>query len=154
MPVYGGGDGGADPAKEAGGIGDTTTLDDKTLEMVVIMCLARWMMRRAARQIALGRGGETEQQRRRHRAMRRLDQLDRRAKAGRQRRPRRRAWHRLEQAALGENDEIGAGELSGKDLLPWSVMVERGVGRPLRCERRPVVGQAAGSHRGGIADDD
>src|SRR5258708_25132008 len=152
MPVYGGGDGGADPAKEAGGIGDTTTLDDKTLEIVVIMCLARWMMRRAARQIVLGRGGETEQQRRRHRAMRRLDQLDRRAKAGCQRRPRRRARRRVEQVALVENDEIGASELVGKDLLQWIVVVERGIGCALRRERCRVVGKAAGSHRGGIDD--
>src|SRR5437899_2991968 len=107
------GDCGADPAEESSSIGDRTALDDETLEIVVIMCFTRRMMRGAARQIVLGRGGETEQQRRRHRAVRRLDQLDRRTKARRQRRARGGARFRIEQVGLVENDEIGAGELIG-----------------------------------------
>jgi len=147
-------DRGADPGEESGGIGDRTALDDEALEIVVIVRLAGRMMRRTIRQIVLGRGGEAEQQRRRQRAMCRLDQLDLRAQPRRKRGMRRRTQRWIEQIALVEDDEIGAGKLVGEDLLQRIVVVERGIGRALRRKRRRIVGEATGGQRRGVDDDD
>src|SRR5258708_31617836 len=110
------GDRGADASEEIRRIGDRSALDDEALEIVVIMRLPGRVMRRAVGEIVLGRRGEAEEQCRRQRAMRRLDQLDGRAQPRFERPTHLAALRRIEQIALVEEDQVRAGQLVRKAL--------------------------------------
>jgi len=87
-------------------------------------------------------------------AVGRLDELHDRAEPAADLSPERVARGRVEQVRLVEDDEVGAGELVGEDLIERVVVVDRRVRRPLRLERRRVVGKAPVGHRLGVDHDD
>ena len=63
-------DRGAQPGAKRGGVGYRPAVDDKAVEIVVIVLAFELVQRGAGGEIVLGRGGEPERHRRRHPALR------------------------------------------------------------------------------------
>ena len=61
---------------------------------------------------------------------------------------------RCEEIGLVEDDEVGAGQLVGENLLERVVVINRRVGRALLRNRRGIGGETAVGCRRGIDDGD
>ncbi len=124
------------------GLGDFRQRHDEAVEIVVVVLGLRVMAGAAVLDVVLGADAETEQRRRIDLAVRHGDDLHRPRQEARDGGERRLHAGSVEQVALVEHDEVGAGELVLEHLLDRIVVIERRVGGALARQRLDVGGDA------------
>ena len=136
-----------------GGIGDFADRHDEGIEIVVIVLCLVVVMGAAVGDVVLGADAEPEQQRLVDLAVGGGDHFDAARQHVGDRRQRLRIPAVVDEIALVEHDEIGAGDLVLEHLLDRIVMVERSVGGALRAERVEIGGDAAVGERRAVDHD-
>ena len=136
-----------DASGERRRIGDLRQRHDEAVEIVVVVLGLLVVAGAAVLDVVLGADAETEQRRRIDLAVRHGDDLHRARQDARDRGERLIDAGGVEQVALVEHDEIGAGDLVLEHLLDGIVVIERGVGGALARQRLEVGGDAAVGER-------
>src|SRR6266849_10958137 len=136
-----------EPGAERGTIADRPALDDKAVEIVVVVLLFKIVARGPGGEVVLGRGGEAERHRRRDSTLLGIDELHAAAQPGRNVAAQRGEAAGRDQVGLVEDDEIGAGELIAKHLFERVVVIDRRVGGALPRDRLGVCRKAAFGRR-------
>ena len=140
---------GADARDERLGVVERRHVQMKALEVVVLVVLAVVVMRGAGGEIALGRRPEADQHVRRQRCGG-AHQGDARAQLEAHPLLDRRPVALGQKIGLVQHHQIGGAELLLEQLLERAVVIERGIGRALRRDRRRRAREHAVAHRRGV----
>ena len=139
--------GGGDPRRQRGGVGEFGQRHDEAVEVIVIVFLLRIVQRAAVLDVVFYGEAEADQRRRIDLAVGDSDDLHRSRQRAGDGRHRLVEAARVDQVALVQHDEVGAGDLVGEHLLDRIVVVERGIGGALARERCEIGGDAAFGQR-------
>ncbi len=124
-----------DAPRDGDRIADLANLHDEALEIVVVVIELIVVMGLAVLDVVLGADAESEQRGGIDLALRHHDDLDRAGQRAGDCGDRLRHALGIEQVALVEHDEIGAGDLILEHLFDRIVVIERRVGPALLSER-------------------
>ncbi len=142
--------GGGDAARDGRRVADLAELDDEALEIVMVVVELVVVMRLAVLDVVLGADAKPEKRGGIDLAVGDGDDPDRARQRTGDCGDRLRHAGRIEQVALVEHDEIGAGDLVLEHFLDGIVMVERAVGLALASERIEIGSDLALGERSAV----